>query len=165
MCAALAPTQSEVTWEGDIMQNAPEASTWTGAGDVAYGDRLHHTLIAELSKAGCFAPTPARNVVYGAFILVGYAAAYVALLAAPALAPDLDPDVAAALHAEARQPALPAPPSAHHPRRSGRRATALRPVARASDADARPRRGAPELHADEPAGGSLSRRDLPRQPH
>src|SRR2546423_14567443 len=86
MCAALAPTQSEVTWEGDIMQNAPEASTWTGAGDVAYGDRLHRTLIAELSEAGCFAPTPARNVVYGAFILVGYAAAYVALLAGPGLA-------------------------------------------------------------------------------
>ncbi len=68
------------------MQNAPETSTWASAGDVAHGDRLHRTLIAELSKAGCFAPTPARNALYGTFILVGYAAAYVALLAGPGLA-------------------------------------------------------------------------------
>ena len=43
------------------MQNAPETSTWASAGDVAHGDRLHRTLIAELSKAGCFAPTPDRD--------------------------------------------------------------------------------------------------------
>src|SRR5438309_420251 len=68
------------------MQNAPETSTWARAGDVAYGDRLHRKLIAELSKAGCFRPTPARNAFYGTFILVGYGAAYVALLAGPGLA-------------------------------------------------------------------------------
>jgi len=50
------------------------------------GDRLRRMLLAELSNAGCFRPTTARNVVYGAFILAGYAGAYATLLAGPGLA-------------------------------------------------------------------------------
>ena len=50
------------------------------------GDRLRRMLLAELSNAGCFRPTTARNVVYGAFILAGYAGAYAILLAGPGLA-------------------------------------------------------------------------------
>jgi fatty acid desaturase len=49
-------------------------------------DQLHHLLVKELSNAGCFRPAPLRSAAYGAFILAGYAAAYVALLADPGLA-------------------------------------------------------------------------------
>jgi fatty acid desaturase len=48
-----------------------------------FGDRLHRRLTVELSNAGCFRPTMARNLTYGAFILAGYTAAYATLLAAP----------------------------------------------------------------------------------
>jgi fatty acid desaturase len=67
------------------MQTALETSTCTGTGALARGDRLHRILIAELSKAGCFRPTPVRNAIFGTFIVVGYGAAYVALLAGPGL--------------------------------------------------------------------------------
>ncbi|MCG3774190.1 MAG: hypothetical protein JW395_1007 [Nitrospira sp.] len=50
------------------------------------GERFHHMLIAELSSAGCFRPTTSRNVVYGACILAGYAAAYTTLLTSPGFA-------------------------------------------------------------------------------
>lgn len=50
------------------------------------GDSLYRMLRAELSTAGCFRPTAARNVAYGAFILAGHAAAYATLLAAPGFA-------------------------------------------------------------------------------
>lgn len=50
------------------------------------GERFHHMLIAELSSAGCFRPTTLRNVVYGACILAGYAAAYTTLLTGPGFA-------------------------------------------------------------------------------
>ena len=46
-------------------------------------DQLHHLLVRELSSAGCFRPATLRSVAYGALILAGYAAAYVALLADP----------------------------------------------------------------------------------
>jgi fatty acid desaturase len=49
-------------------------------------DRLHRMLVAELSSAGCFRAATARSVVYGAFILAGYATAYAALLTDPGLA-------------------------------------------------------------------------------
>ena len=48
-------------------------------------DSLYRLLIAQLSRAGCFRPTPVRSVLYGAFILAGYAGAYTALLADPGL--------------------------------------------------------------------------------
>ena len=51
---------------------------------AARGDERHRVLVAELSSAGCFRPAPLRSAAYGAFILVGYAAAYAALLADPA---------------------------------------------------------------------------------
>lgn len=49
------------------------------------GDRLHRMLVAELSAAGCFRRATTRSAVFGAAILAGYAGAYAALLAAPAL--------------------------------------------------------------------------------
>lgn len=55
-----------------------------GDGERRWGNRLHRMLTAELSSAGCFRPATARSVVYGAFILAGYAAAYAALLSGPA---------------------------------------------------------------------------------
>lgn len=57
-----------------------------GAEHPAHGERLYRTLLAELSNAGCFRPARARSVMYGAFILGGYAAAYATLLAGPGLA-------------------------------------------------------------------------------
>jgi fatty acid desaturase len=65
------------------MRSGTELSNQTAAAEVARGDRLHSLLIAELCNAGCFEPTPARNVVYGAFILFAYAGAYTVLLAGP----------------------------------------------------------------------------------
>ena len=50
------------------------------------GDRLYRTLVTELSSAGCFRPTTARNVVYGAFVLAAYAGAYGVLLTGPGVA-------------------------------------------------------------------------------
>lgn len=50
------------------------------------GDRLHRMLIAELTGAGCFRPTTARTVAYGAFILAVYAIAYATLLIGPGVA-------------------------------------------------------------------------------
>lgn len=67
------------------MKIATEAISSTGAGDVRDGERLHRMLIGELSTAGCFRPTPVRNVLYAAFILVGYAGAYATLLTGPGL--------------------------------------------------------------------------------
>ena len=49
-------------------------------------DRLHRTLIAELTQAGCFRPAPVRTFAYGAFILTGYAAACATLLTGPGMA-------------------------------------------------------------------------------
>jgi fatty acid desaturase len=49
------------------------------------GDRLHRALIQELSAAGCFRLAPLRSILFGAFILTGYAAAYAALLRSPEL--------------------------------------------------------------------------------
>jgi len=54
--------------------------------DVRHGERLHRTLVAELSGAGCFRPAAARTAAYGAFILASYAAAYTALLTGPGVA-------------------------------------------------------------------------------
>ena len=62
-----------------------EAISSTEAGQL-HGDRFHRMLVAELSSAGCFRPTTARNAVYGAFILAGYAGAYATLLVGPGLA-------------------------------------------------------------------------------
>jgi len=45
---------------------------------------IHRALVRELSNAGCFEPAPLRSAAYGVFILGGYAACYVALLADPA---------------------------------------------------------------------------------
>jgi fatty acid desaturase len=45
--------------------------------------RLHRLLIHELSSAGCFRPAPARTALYGAFVIAGYASAYVVLLTGP----------------------------------------------------------------------------------
>ena len=67
------------------MKTGTEASNSLATGQ-ADGDRLYRLLLAELSSAGCFRPTTARNVVYGVFILAGYAGAYAALLAGPGLA-------------------------------------------------------------------------------
>jgi fatty acid desaturase len=47
-------------------------------------DGLYRLLIAQLASAGCFQPTPVRNVLYGALIVAGYAGAYAALLTDPA---------------------------------------------------------------------------------
>jgi fatty acid desaturase len=49
-------------------------------------DRLHRLLTAELSTAGCFRRAPLRSLLYGGFILAGYAAAYATLLGGPELA-------------------------------------------------------------------------------
>src|SRR3989442_1594521 len=68
------------------MKTATDATTRTEARHALHGDRLHRMLIADLSNAGCFRPTTARNAVYGAFILVGYAGAYATLLAGPGFA-------------------------------------------------------------------------------
>ena len=65
------------------MKTGTEANDSVKAGRLD-GDRLRRMLLAELSNAGCFRPTTARNVVYGAFILAGYAGAYAILLAGPA---------------------------------------------------------------------------------
>ncbi len=51
------------------------------------GNALHRELVAELVQAGCFRRAPVRAAVYGAFILLGYAAAYAVLLSGPAVAP------------------------------------------------------------------------------
>lgn len=67
------------------MNTATEAISSTEAGHPLRGDRLHRMLIAELSNAGCFRPTPVRTAIYGAFVLAGYAGAYVTLLAGPGL--------------------------------------------------------------------------------
>jgi len=53
------------------------------ADDHPDGDHLYHALRAELSRAGCFEPTPARNVGYAVFILAAYTAAYATLLVGP----------------------------------------------------------------------------------
>ena len=53
--------------------------------DVRWGDRLYRMLVAELTEAGCFRPTPVWNVTYAALIIGGYAAAYATLLTAPGL--------------------------------------------------------------------------------
>lgn len=66
------------------MTTATDAITSTEAGQL-HGDRLHRMLMGELSNAGCFRRTTARDAVYGAFILAGYAAAYATLLAGPGL--------------------------------------------------------------------------------
>ena len=58
----------------------------TGATQLAAlqrGHRMHRMLIAELSGAGCFSPAPLSTAAYGGFVLVGYAAAYAALLTDP----------------------------------------------------------------------------------
>ncbi|HEX7952894.1 MAG TPA: acyl-CoA desaturase [Burkholderiales bacterium] len=61
-----------------------EAVRTTGASaSIANGDHLHRMLIAELSQAGCFRPVTTRSIGYGLFILSGYAAAYITLLAGP----------------------------------------------------------------------------------
>lgn len=51
---------------------------------LAHAERLHRSLIRQLSSVGCFEPAPLRSAVYGAFILAGYAACYAALLTDPA---------------------------------------------------------------------------------
>lgn len=53
--------------------------------DVETGERLHRTLTAELSSAGCFRPATTRSAAYGTFILVCYAAGYATLLADPSI--------------------------------------------------------------------------------
>jgi len=53
---------------------------------VEQGERLHRALVADLAGAGCFRPAPARTAAYGAFVLVGYAAAYAVLLTDPGIA-------------------------------------------------------------------------------
>lgn len=68
------------------MKSTWQAASSMEAGHPPRGDRLYRTLLAELSHAGCFRPTTARTAVYGAFILLGYAAAYVTLLGRPGLA-------------------------------------------------------------------------------
>lgn len=67
------------------MKTATEAVRSTEVGQL-HGDRLYRMLRAELSDAGCFRRTTARNAVYGTFILAGYAGAYATLLAGPGLA-------------------------------------------------------------------------------
>src|SRR5437660_545629 len=46
-------------------------------------DPLHRALVAELSRAGCFRPASGRCAAYAAFVIGGYSAVYIALLAAP----------------------------------------------------------------------------------
>jgi fatty acid desaturase len=53
------------------------------------GNALHRELVAELVRAGCFRRAPVRAAIYGAFILLGYAAAYAVLLSGPAVGPRL----------------------------------------------------------------------------
>src|SRR6267143_1318273 len=77
----------------------------------------------------------------------------------------LDPGLAAGLHAEAGQPAVPAAQPARHARLSGRRGAALRALVHRAGARARVRRCAAELRADDPADRALPRHDLPGQPH
>jgi fatty acid desaturase len=50
------------------------------------GDHLHHGLVKELTRAGCFRRATARSLGYAAFVLTGYFAAYAALLSEPGLA-------------------------------------------------------------------------------
>ena len=54
--------------------------------DMESGQQLHRMLTVELSNAGCFRPATARSVIYGTFILGGYAIAYATLLAGPGIA-------------------------------------------------------------------------------
>ena len=49
------------------------------------GNRLQRLLTAELARAGCMRPAPARAAGYGAVILAVYATAYATLLADPGL--------------------------------------------------------------------------------
>src|ERR1043166_9151538 len=65
------------------METKPGSIGGVTADDRPDGERLYHALRAELSRAGCFEPTPARNVGYAAFILAGYAAACTTLLMGP----------------------------------------------------------------------------------
>jgi fatty acid desaturase len=50
------------------------------------GDRLYRLLHAEVSDAGCLRPAPVQSAVHGALVLLGYAAAYTALLTGPGTA-------------------------------------------------------------------------------
>jgi fatty acid desaturase len=50
---------------------------------VQWGDRLYRELVAELTQAGCFRPTPVWNMRYATLVISGYAAAYATLLTAP----------------------------------------------------------------------------------
>lgn len=68
------------------MRTATEAMSPTAAAHRLQGDHLYRMLTAELSKAGCFRPTPVRTSVHGALVVAGYAGAYAVLLAEPGLA-------------------------------------------------------------------------------
>ncbi|TMH63877.1 MAG: hypothetical protein E6H57_16515 [Betaproteobacteria bacterium] len=73
--------------------------------------------------------------------------------------------LAAGLHAEDRQPAVPAAQSTRYPGRPVGRAAAFRAVVGSAGAGARRRGRVAELCADDPADRSLPRHDFPGQPH
>src|SRR5262245_17980351 len=78
---------------------------------------------------------------------------------------DLGAGLAAGLHTEDRQPAVPAPQRAHHAHRPGGRGCALRALVRAAGAAARLAGRAAELRGDDAPHRPLPRHDLSHQPH